>query len=540
MHYDLQINEHGHLMAVPNKINRDEKGNLLPKISQRRFTIQQALQWMQIIAHFWLDKFTAAQRIAVEQTWANEILENQELVKKLFPKELKTYESAVTNAQRLLLSTYHPPYRFVLSEDTMNKIENYRYALVTTLKKPGDYLLSQLGNIPLLSLTNEILVEKLIRTKRTYICADLEVKGDGTDWNVDEISILSDISLVVPVEEVYDDGAHAQYTEDMQLVKFNHKMHPVPFSGHLLFISGALLINKKMNNDLNFTPDLKEVAEITSTGNKLNREQYYELYKRRLFPLFLQANATAQQNNKKALITLSGIGCGCFAGEWVRQLQSELKKVLERMLLEHGEQLKHIHMVYYDPFKHCQPNEPNLKIHHIHFRVRPSEILGKEKAKGQLCHPKDYEESPEDDFSNCELFSVVAGDAFSLPGKEFLRGYKKYTDEGAKAGATNLLSVISGQPGRYLENQMYFPIANENNDWLTLFEKLEMKLKVEGNIYVATKNNQLIPLSKVDFLNAAASASDPRRLFSSSLQTFLGDAAHNQDLDLGTRPNPGG
>ena len=65
--------------------------------------------------------------------------------------------------------------------------------------------------------------------------------------------------------------------------------------------------------------------------------------------------------------------------------------------------------------------------------VRP--LVKNANPHPQLCRPTVYQER-NDDFSNRDLYSIVAWDPVSWPGNDFYRDMRS-TDDGVKVAATN-------------------------------------------------------------------------------------------------------
>lgn len=223
---------------------------------------------------------------------------------------------------------------------------------------------------------------------------------------------------------VFDNGLHNQ-----------PEVYETPFKANLIFTPGALL-----RNDRGQIP--ADSQEVTQDG-KIYPTAYNRLCARRLLPVLLHANQFAKQGGRKAFITIPGLGCGQFAGVYSNQLGQFLQEAIKALLEVHGPSFSHIKAVYYDPFRECD-NE-RYQIHGIHFMVRP--LKRGNTHKPQLCLPQQYQEFG-DQFSGCELFSIVAWDHVSWPGNDFFIGNRS-TDDGVKAAATNSMSVITGIPGEY-------------------------------------------------------------------------------------------
>jgi hypothetical protein len=322
----------------------------------------------------------------------------------------------------------------------------------------GGHLKQQLAKQEVRFLGVESLIELLIQTKRPQIFAESELRGDGSDWNQQELSILGDINIATPVT-VFDDGKHA-----------HPNIHHIPLDATLLFTPGALL-----RNDTHNTPaDWDEVTE----KDDLSWKKYYRLYERRLLPLLQYASESAINNGRMAFITVPGIGCGQFAGPFRGSLGGELKNALKKLLKNHGKGLSGIKGVYFDPYNECQ-NE-RIEIHDICFMVRP--FTHANESKPQLCEPGRYEEEG-DDFSNCDLFSMVAWDHVSWPGNDYYIG-SRATDDGVKAAATSSMSVMTGVEGTYdMRLYQYQPPAEYRN-WAEVVSTNKIQIVIHDNLLV--------------------------------------------------------
>lgn len=192
-------------------------------------------------------------------------------------------------------------YVIVMSEQVYNEAERYKMNITECKRKAGWYLENVYKEIPSLKIANTLsFIEMLLRTKKPTIFAESAIQGDLTDWNQTELEILSDIGVAVPVT-IYDDGRHGQKSS-----------FETPFSGYLLYISGALLAGKGMIADL---------PRVTGSDRKtISLTRYEALYQKRLIPMLFFANETAQKDGKQAVITIPGLGCGCFAGSYKGQL----------------------------------------------------------------------------------------------------------------------------------------------------------------------------------------------------------------------------
>jgi hypothetical protein len=273
-------------------------------------------------------------------------------------------------------------------------------------------------------MTARDLLGELLDTKSPQIFAESEVAGDGSDWTLTELRMLGDISIAVPVT-VFDDGNHRAPTP-----------HVSPFPGTLVFTPGALLSNGQGQTPADWNEAAKSDRELSAEG-------YYELYRRRLLPVFRFVNHQASRP-RSAFLTVPGLGCGQFAGPFHGRLGSQLQSVLERFLSEYGASFPNMKAVYFDPYSECV--NARHEIHGISLLVRPLTAPGNQ-GKSQLCHPVAYTEEG-DEFSGCTLFSVVAWDHVSWPGNDFFSG-SRTTDDGVKAAATNSMFALTGVEGTY-------------------------------------------------------------------------------------------
>jgi hypothetical protein len=216
-------------------------------------------------------------------------------------------------------------------------------------------------------------------------------------------------------------------------------------------VAGALLRNGRSHTPADW-------HEIVTTTGQIDEDAYFRLYERRLLPGFLFINEQMRQQGKQAFITVPGLGCGMFAGTFQGQLGEILKRTLQLFVAKYAAQFSHIRAIYYDPYRECQ-NERH-EIGKMSFLVRP--LTHGNAHKPQLCLPTTYEEEC-DDFSDCELVSVVAWDHVSWPGNDFYVG-SRATDDGVKGAATDVTAVMTGLSGQYnAQSYQYDPPAGYRN-----------------------------------------------------------------------------
>lgn len=353
-------------------------------------------------------------------------------------------------------------YRVLAHGKTYEKAHAYLRDLLTDSSSAGSYLQQGMEGMVIDELSVDEFIELIVRTKKPTIFAESSVNGNGLDWNQTELSILGDISIAVPVM-VYDNGLHVR-----------PKVHECPFAATLLYTPGALL-----RSGGNSTPaDWDELV----ANDQIIYDAYYSLYERRLLPPILHANSVAAFRNKSAIITVPGLGCGQFAGIFHGTLGPLMKQVLVDLLDRHRRRFTHIKAIYFDPYRECT-NE-RFDFDGVSLLVRP--LTQGNEDRPQLCEPREYEEE-DDNFSDCELFSIVAWDHVSWPGNDFYIG-SRTTDDGVKAAATSSMAVITGIEGYYnVATNTYDPPAKYRN-WSDVVSTDKLQIDVQNNLTVMSNS----------------------------------------------------
>ncbi|MCB1702445.1 MAG: hypothetical protein KDI14_16615 [Halioglobus sp.] len=317
---------------------------------------------------------------------------------------------------------------------------------------------TRLQGISLGDIALSQFIEHLVRTKKPQIYAETAVVGDGSDWSQMELSILGDISVAVPVT-IYDNGLHR-----------SPPVYGQTFGGMLLFTPGALLRNGRGRTPADWD-------EVVGNGC-IDQRLFSALYLRRLLPPLLFASRTAINSGRKAFVTIPGLGCGQFAGPFLGQVGPYLDTALSELLQIHHADLPGIQAVYFDPYSECE--NQRTKIGHIDYMVRP--LTRGNGQKPQLCMPIHYADSG-DEFSDCDLYSVVAWDHVSWPGNDFYGG-SRATDDGVKAAATNSMAILTGVEGKYDAAVCKYLPPNEHRNWEEVIEVKKVDLEVEHNIQI--------------------------------------------------------
>jgi hypothetical protein len=353
-------------------------------------------------------------------------------------------------------------YTVLISDVTKRKIETYLEELKKN-KTTGTILkiILEKKNIEIASLTPQDLLNLLFETKEPNACSESH-NFSTNQWSEEEISILGDCAIAANVE-IYDNGVHNQESKYF-------KIHNTPINGTLLFVPGALLVSS--------SPDLKETQDVNQL---IDQEKLTALYERRLVPSLIHANNTA--GTKGAIITLPGIGCGNFAGDFQGQIEKILQQALLDILTKHAARLPNIKAVIFDVNDSEKCTEGNIIINDSLDFTTVRGQFG--KFSSQLKHPAEYGEK----YKKCKLYSIVAWDHLAWPGNDFNHNFSRFTDDGVKGAATNVIEVVTGIKGVYekeLGRFMPSKVQKKLLDW--------QSLSIQNGITLNTNNLVEIPL----------------------------------------------
>lgn len=347
------------------------------------------------------------------------------------------------------------PYRWLLSRTTLAQAAEYLDQLGEGRARPGRRLANHLSKEGLPAMP-EALIAALLQTKQPRIFAESEVAGDGSDWTMEEIALLGDISCLVPVT-VFDDGTWSR-----------PKVHEPPFPAHLVFVPGALLspLGRAVS------PDRREVV----VGDHVDPDAYYRLYERRLCPVFDAIQRTAEVLGKGAVVSVPGLGCGQFSGGF--PLHGPLGKTLHRLLEVHVERWPGLRLVHYDPYSGTGGGAWRIG-RKLVYRIRP---MAGGQGCPQLARVEDFDEGS-DGLMDCHLFSLVAWDHVSWPGNDFYDGARG-TDDGVKAAATDSMYRITGVAGRYDRTAFCYRPPADYGTWKEVVQGRGLRLTTEGTLWV--------------------------------------------------------
>ena len=248
-----------------------------------------------------------------------------------------------------------------------------------------------------------------------------EEKGEVKGVNAAERRLLGMISTVSDVT-FYDDGGRPTY-----------KKHKEPIKGMLAFTSAPLLAEKHGDNDL--------VQKRNQQGKdpvELKVEKYEQAIEDRILPVLRHFNDSCRDLEKKAFVTLPGLGCGYFAGGQAAQslVSMAFIKALGNILEKHSADLSSISGVCFDDFGGNYKAAPK-KYGSIDF------IIGKGHQEGriaQLMDPAEY------GYKGSVLCNIAAWDHMAKEGNEGNRAecIDRQSDDPAKAKASNFLIQLYG------------------------------------------------------------------------------------------------
>lgn len=344
-------------------------------------------------------------------------------------------------------------YEIVLSKDVMDDIEIYRKILIGKTEQPGSNLKKVLEKYSV--VFHENMIEALLRTKQLEVKND--IKLDGSDWTPKEFRFLSELSIVVNVNNT--DG-RAQYLEKSD--EFTE-----PFDDTLIFTNGVKLSKG--------TPD-KEDSSLF--GKMFVKCKYYELITQRLLPIFSYINNKAQCN--KAIVTIPCLGCDDdSAGKFKPKISEYLNEALQNFLEENGKRFENIVAVFYYPLKELEERTIEKKYsspdHVISYRIRN---IAKDLSVVSAASAVAYEEYPKDNFGEFKLFKIVYSDPIALPGN-------KNFDKGQRVISTNYMTRITGVKGIFdYDKFSYVPLSRKyNNSWVNVMKEKQITLHASDNVY---------------------------------------------------------
>ena len=362
------------------------------------------------------------------------------------------------------------PYQVLINTTGLARIKQYAEALAKGTDTPGirmqAVLLYYHKGKAYKDLSYEQWVDCFLKSKMTKVCAESEVNNlsKNGNWTSAEFKILAEINMSVPVL-AYDNGVWG----------LNPKMNKPPLETTLLGVPGPLLKKPKKS------PDYAEVVK----DRKINIEQYNQMIERRFLNLLAQANKAAKNSGKKAFITMPGVGCGCFAGDFKKTITQTFRNAFVALLKKHGHKFKHIEAIYFDAFEGLKPSVEI--IHGITFLTLTS--------KSNPSALKQLSPLPEE-HKDCQHFTVLAWDALSWPGNDYW-GDSRHTDDGAKGAATDVMSRLSGLKGEYSETDKRY-VRTDKQKWAAFRPTWKQRLSAIDVTQCVDKEGTLKPINEIN------------------------------------------
>jgi len=379
------------------------------------------------------------------------------------------------------------------SEIDINGFESAGEALRSVLlggKKASDGN-SSVGQQPVENMLNGVFSTRLPVCMGESVAAT-KAFGANERWSKKDYAILVEMGRILPVT-FYDNGAWGGHKDDPEADLREHK---TPFEGYYWFMNGALL---RVG-----TPDY---ARVVDANGVLIEEEFSALIQSRLWHLLFAINQQAGREAVKAVITLTGIGAGFFAGEYGGQVEGKLILELEKFLNAHAADLPHIEMIYagfLEKGNAIQGVENADKTYHV--PVTGSKITLRTRVDnkfGDKLLPQ--QEAPERYLSlsfrerllvtlkgtRFKLFKGLGSDPFSWEGNEGLRGSWS-SDEAQAARGSNLPSAIGLGAGRFYQSDLSKPDSkafwsNRGETWEQLAENNKQKVTADNVIVVISE-----------------------------------------------------
>ena len=367
----------------------------------------------------------------------------------------------------------------VISEDTLQLISDYLNEIKQNPTIMGQRLRKVFENTnDIEQLTTADLINALLKTKKPQIFPEhlkSGLLGNGRDWTKQEAQLLGRIGLKIEVQ------AYSKQTYNPTLEDKLQSPHPVT----VLVTNGALL----KGNETGECKDGCDQEEVCENGS-LNKEKLKKYFEARLLPLLLQANQDA--GNQGGLVTIPGLGAGAFAGGKKfsdgQAITSQLGNIYREIIAENKDKLKNIKGIIYDKFDPPVSEPIVISGSNIKFIEEAcSNDKGKQRiGSGQLALPEEHDKA----FKGCKLYTVIAGDHVAFPGNDMYLN-SCHTHEGGIGARTNLLGVITGIEGEYIEQEAKFlPKEDPTKTWNYYCKTNEACLGVE-TVTIAGKNGTI-------------------------------------------------
>ena len=314
-------------------------------------------------------------------------------------------------------------YYVALHADALIDAAKYLQDLKTGEKTAGTRLQQALREKDLANMTTQEFLSCLLATKETVLFAEDDPRIH--EWTLDEISILGDISTVVPHCTAFDTANQGvqEYREHSQEIFLTVTNSPLLTADNL------------------YTPDLKAVTD--EHGN-IDQKKYNSLIERRLLATLQAMSDDGKREGKPKIFMCPGLGCGQFAGSYAKIIRTHLNEALKACLEKHARHLPGIKAVIFDGWQHT-PKEGPLKLQGITYLATDASYRDN---RALLSPVNKLERECGIGEGTCSLSSTIAGDHVAKVGNDFNDGSPN-TVEGRFAASTDVLSKITGVEGQY-------------------------------------------------------------------------------------------
>ncbi|MES2211587.1 MAG: hypothetical protein V4490_00355 [Pseudomonadota bacterium] len=364
-------------------------------------------------------------------------------------------------AQRKLLSKQkEPEYSWIMNEQTVEKIEQYKKKLSEErervpkqcLPSAGVYLTQYLegkdiGGMPLVDN-----IQSIVDIKQLHVSAEdgwRHTYRYGMNlkhmFSEDEIILLGMISCDVPVT-VFDNGKYsAQFKLSDQVC------HPEPFRGHVLYVPAPLL---KASGIGEAPPDRASVVSFGHEGAEINQSAYTQMIEERLLPVLRRTNAESSEVNK-AIVQLPVLGSGQFAGEFAgKRIINSFFTALSSVLERHAKSLPNISAVVLDTYDTLPDLDDSFtvengsgdhkkQIHDITYSVCAT--VGN---RPKLSKPSRYVEDLGLSDGSYTLFTIASSSPLACPNSQYWKG-DRFTDESTVGASTDACRALTQVEGIY-------------------------------------------------------------------------------------------
>ena len=393
-------------------------------------------------------------------------------------------------------------FKLTLPEETFNKLQDYCEQLTSGNMTPGIRLSQLLKNhgIDLSSLTTSVLFNALLNTKQIQIMPESVGTTQKPDWNDMEGAILCDTVMTMEAKAFSNGGrargrqalpslSEAQPGSEGGGAPATDETTPATLNTFLIAVSGPLLAA-----NTNINADKRECGLVrinerehaySQNGVEFDEAAYTALLNRRFAMAFAQANAFAANKGEKIVVTLSGLGLGCFLPHTSVKTQLQMNELFESTLNEflntQKSRLSSINAVMFDPYDGfmstdratAQEKNKTRLIGHLTYVCASSHP----NCQSQNSMPQIYPLNTwmNKDFKDCLHATIINADGYAVLGNEGLYGALS-SDEPCKVFSTNALSRLTGCDGNYSYHysRYLYSKVGDLSDWNKVLESSDL------------------------------------------------------------------